>query len=288
MFFLHAKSLANSQILSKNRFLSANPEAFVETKRQLFFPRIQTVRKKPTNENLFFFLWGGLFNLRCILTSWSDQWKDMRGKDEDGWTWDLYLGKFQNQTCPQKQMTKYILFLCSTNQGPAPPFWIKQFMYGSYHHGSVFEAISEWDHRIRWDISCSETSKLVTPRIQSNDKQNRKNIPAFLRNNNIASINFKPKHNITMIATQLFWSFTKEKIKWAVQNPACEFVQTCVNPAFPRHSSRAKSWLCEIKLGNFVGRLGSFWAETTQQHRKILKRLLLISLAPHVFGDKLR
>lgn len=59
MFFLHAKSLANSQILSKNRFLSANPEAFVETKRQLFFPRIQTVRKKPTNENLFFFCGGG-------------------------------------------------------------------------------------------------------------------------------------------------------------------------------------------------------------------------------------
>ena len=104
------------------------PRHLLKLKSNCFFHGSkQFQRNQGTKTCLFyyFFLGGGLFNLRCILTSWSDQWKDMRGKDEDGWTWDLYLGKFQNQTCPRKEMTKYILFLCSTNQGPAPPFWIK-------------------------------------------------------------------------------------------------------------------------------------------------------------------
>ena len=261
MFFLHAKSLANSQILSKNRFLSANPEAFVETKKQLFFPRIQTVRKKPTNENLFLFF---LFLGRgCLIlgASWhlgvtnEKIWGEKTKMDERE---TFILGSFKTKHAHEKRWL-------STSYSCAPQIRVLHHLFGS---SNLCTEVIITDRclkpsrreitKITWDISCSETSKLVSPRIQSNDKQNRKNIPAFLRNNNIASMNIKTTHNITMIATQLFWSFTKEKIKWAVQNPAYEFVQTCVNPCVSKALISRQVMALRNKTRQFCREVGEF------------------------------
>ena len=209
------------------------PRHLLKLKGNCFFHGSKQFERNQRTKTCFFFWGGGGRGCLILGASWhlgvtnEKIWGEKTKMDERE---TFILGSFKTKHAHEKRWL-------STSYSCAPQIRVLHHLFG---WSNLCTEVIITDRclkptrreitKIRWDISCSETSKLVSPRIQSNDKQNRKNIPAFLRNNNKASINFKTTHNITMIATQLFWSFTKEKIKWAVQNPACEFVQTCVNP----------------------------------------------------------
>ena len=196
VFFLPAKSLANSQILSKNRFLSANPEAFVETKKQLVFPRIQTVRKKPRNENLFIYLGEGC----CLIlgASWhlgvtnEKIWGEKTKMDERE---TFILGSFKTKHAHEKRWL-------STSYSCAPQIRVLHHLFGSSNLCTEVIITDRCSKPSRSEIiELGETSPVRRHQnwwhLEYIQTINRigKNIPAVLRNNNIASINFKPKHN---------------------------------------------------------------------------------------------